>query len=147
MAGVATYLNLPGTTEEAFTFYKSVFGTEFMGPIIRAGDMPEMEGYESLTGEAKNLVMNVALPILGDHLLMGTDVTEEMGGLPVHGEGSYICLMPDSREDADRLFAALSEGGTVQHPMTDEAWGDYFGQFIDRFGVYWMINQSNQSAG
>lgn len=147
MAGVATYLNLPGTTEEAFTFYRDVFGTEFMGPIIRVNDMPQMEGYESLSGEARNLVMNVALPITGDHLLMGTDVTEEMGGAPVHGEGMYICLMPDTRDEADRLHAALAVGGQVQHPMTDEIWGDYFGQVIDRFGVHWMINQSNQPAG
>jgi PhnB protein len=147
LAHVATYLNLPGTTEEAFTFYKAVFGTEFSWPLMRVGDLPAMEGHESLTDEAKNLVMNVGLPILGGHLLMGTDVTGDMGGPPVHGDGAYICLMPDTREEADRLFAALSEGGTVQHPMKDEVWGDYFGQFIDRFGVFWMINQSNQPAG
>ncbi len=147
MAVVATYLNLPGTTEEAFAFYRSVFGTEYSWPLIRVGDMPQMDGVPALSDEAKNLVMNVGLEILAGHLLMGTDVTEEMGGPPVHGDGTSICLMPDSREDADRLFSALSEGGTVQHPMTDEVWGDYYGQFIDRFGVHWMINQSNQRAG
>lgn len=147
MTGVATYLNLPGTTEAAFNFYKTVFGTEFTWPLMRMGDLPQMEGVDALSDAQKNLVMNVGLEILGGHLLMGTDVPEEMGGPPVHGDGMYICLMPDSREEADRLHAALAEGGQVQHPMTDEVWGDYFGQVIDRFGVHWMINQSNQPQG
>jgi PhnB protein len=146
MATVATYVNLPGTVEEAFTFYAGVFGTEIMG-IVRMGDVPPQEGQPEMPEDVKNLIMNAAVPILGGHILMGTDITGWMGGDPVMGNAYSICLSPDSREEADRLFAALSDGGKVGSPMKDEFWGDYYGDFIDRFGVAWMINQSNQPAG
>jgi PhnB protein len=144
MAQTTTYLNFAGTTEAAFTYYKSVFGTEFVGPIARMGDFPPQEGQPPLSDDAKQLVMNVQLPILGGHLLLGTDVTEGMGSKLNQGNNMYICLMPDSREEADRLFASLSEGGSVEDPMTDMFWGDYFGALVDQFGIQWMINYSNQ---
>ncbi len=83
--------------------------------------------------------MNVQLPILGGHLLMGTDATESMGMTVLQGNNVYINLQPDTREEADALFAALSEGGVVEMPMMEMFWGDYFGSLVDKFGVQWMI--------
>ena len=143
MAQVSTYLNFSRQTEEAFTFYKQVFGTEFLG-IMRHRDVPLEEGQPGPSEEDLDLIINVQLPILGGHLLMGTDAPESMGFTVNHGNNVHICLLPDSREEADRLFAALSEGGEVEMPLTDMFWGDYFGSFTDKFGVKWMINQSDQ---
>lgn len=140
MARVSTYLNFPRSTEEAFTFYKSVFGGEFQGPIGRMGDVPPQEGMQPLAEEDKDLVMHIALPILGGHLLMGTDAPESMGFSVRPGNNVYLNLEPDTRAETDRLFAALSEGGKVEMPLQDMFWGDYFGSCTDRFGVQWMFN-------
>ena len=145
MPSVSTYLNFERSTEEAFTFYKSVFGTEFAGPIMRHGDVPSQEGMPQLSDEDKRLVMNIALPILAGHLLMGTDIPASMGMALNKGNDVTIGLHPDSRDEADRLFAALSAGGTVGQPMHDAFWGDYYGDFTDKFGTRWMINYSTQS--
>jgi PhnB protein len=142
VAAVSTYLNFAGNTEEAFEFYKSVFGTEYDGQIYRMGDFPAEEGHAELSDAAKNLVMHVSLPILGGHRLMGTDTVDELGMVLNVGDNVSIMLQPDSREDADRLFAALSPGGNVSMPMADQVWGDYFGSFTDKYGVSWMINYS-----
>jgi len=144
MASVSTYLNFNGTTEEAFNFYKSVFGTEFVS-ISRMGDVPPQEGQPELSDADKQLIMNVTLPILGGHVLMGTDAVESMGFTVNQGNNVYISLLPDSREEADRLFAALSEGGKVEMPMQDMFWGDYYGSLVDKYGVQWMVNYSPQS--
>jgi len=140
MARTSTYLNFSRSTEEAFNFYKSVFGTEFSGPIARMGDVPAQEGQPPLSDEDKNLVMNVQLPITGGHLLMGTDAPESMGFTVNQGNNVYICLDPDTRAEAERLFAALSEGGKVEMALTDMFWGDYFGSLVDKFGTLWMVN-------
>lgn len=145
MAQTSTYLNFAGTTEAAFTFYKSVFGTEFVGEIARMGDAPPQEGQPALSDEDKQLVMHVALPILGGHLLMGTDATESMGMTLNQGNNVYIALQPDTREEADSLFAALSAGGKVEMPMADMFWGDYFGSLVDQYGVQWMVIHSGTS--
>jgi PhnB protein len=142
MARTSTYLNFANSTEEAFNFYKSVFGTEFVGGIARFGDIPAQEGQPAMSDADKQLVMNVQLPILGGHLLMGTDAPESMGFQVNQGNNVYICLDPDTRADADRVFAALSAGGTVEQPLAEMFWGDYFGSLVDRFGVQWMINCS-----
>lgn len=143
MATVSTYLNFSRNTEEAFLFYKSVFGTEFSGPIMRFGNGPGCGPDQPPIAEAdKNLVMHVCLPILGGHLLMGTDSPESMGFKLNQGNNVYITLAPDTRAEADRLFAALSAGGKVEMPLQDMFWGDYFGSFRDKFGVQWMINCS-----
>jgi PhnB protein len=142
MARTSTYLNFDRSTEAAFTFYKSVFGTEFVGPIARHRDVPVPEGQPGPREEDKDLVINVQLPILGGHLLMGTDAPESMGFKVNQGNNVYICLDPDTRAEADRLFAALSEGGKVEMPLQEMFWGDYFGSFVDKFGVQWMINCS-----
>jgi PhnB protein len=145
MAQTSTYLNFARGTEEAFTFYKSVFGTEFLGDIMRHGDVPLPEGAPELSDEDKQLVMNVALPILGGHLLMGTDIPESMGVTVNQGNNVYICLLPDTRSESDTLFAALSAGGKVEQPMQEMFWGDYYGSLVDKFGVQWMINCSSKT--
>jgi PhnB protein len=140
MARVCTYLNFARQTEEAFRFYKTVFGTEFVGGgMMRFGDLPPQEGAPPLAEEDRMLVMHVSLPILGGHVLMGTDAPDSMGFSIHKGNQIHIQLEPDSKEDADRIFAALSEGGTVEMPMGDMFWG-YFGSLSDRFGIQWMIN-------
>ena len=139
MASVSTYLNFDGKTEEAFEFYKSVFGTEYVGGIFRMGDMPPQEGMEPTPDHLKNLVMNVQLPITGGHLLMGTDTVSDWGHELKPGNNVSIMLHPGSREEADRLFADLSAGGSVQMPMADQFWGDYYGALTDAFGIQWMI--------
>ena len=144
MATVATYLNFPRNTEEAFTFYKSVFKTEFYGPIMRFG--PKACGDQVVPESDQNLVMHVGLPILGGHLLMGTDTIEGMGQPHVAGNNVSINLMPDTKAEADALFAALAEGGTVGCPMQDMFWGDYFGFLTDKFGINWMVNCPSQSC-
>lgn len=142
MARVSTYLNFPRATEEAFNFYKSVFGTEFEGGISRFADIPPQEGQPPVAAADKNLVMHVMLPILGGHLLMGTDAPESMGFTVKMGNNVYINLEPDTRAETDKLFTALSEGGTVEMPLQEMFWGDYFGSCVDKFGVQWMFNCS-----
>ncbi len=141
MAKVSTYLNFPRNTEHAFNFYKSVFGTEFSEyGIMRFGDIPASEGMPPITDEDKNLVMHMELQITGGHVLMGSDAPESMGFRPNPGNGVHIMLQPDSRSEADQLFNALSQGGTVTQPMQDMFWGDYYGSCTDKFGVNWMFN-------
>jgi PhnB protein len=144
MARVSTYLNFPKQTEEAFNFYKSVFGTEFEGPINRFGDMPPQEGMPPLSNETKKLVLHMALPITGGHMLMGSDAPEEMGFHVNFGNNIYINLEPDTREETKRLFDALSSGGKVEIELQDMFWGAYFGSCKDKYGVQWMFNCSNK---
>lgn len=145
MARVSTYLNFPRTTEEAFTFYKSVFGTEFLGSIARFKDMPPQPGQPPLAEADKNLVMHVELPILAGHVLMGTDAPESMGFRVRSGNNVYVMLEPDTRGQTDRLFAALAAGGTVEMPLKEMFWGDYYGSLADRYGVQWMFNCASKA--
>lgn len=144
MASVSTYLNFPRNTEEAFNFYKSVFGTEFNDRIHRMGEVPAAPGQPPMAEEDKNLVMHVALPILGGHLLMGTDAPESMGFKVNFGNNVYINLEPDTRAELDRLFAALSAGGKAEMQPQEMFWGDYFASCTDKFGVQWMFNCSSK---
>lgn len=144
MSKVSIYLNFPRNTEEAFIFYREVFGTEFIGQIARMGDAPQGEGAPVLSEEDKNLVMHVALPLLGDFVLMGTDAPESMGFNVVKGNNLFINLEPDTRVEAERLFKRLSDGGEVSMPLQDMFWGDYFGSLTDKFGTHWMINCSEK---
>lgn len=142
MATVNTYLNFNRQTEAAFDFYRQAFGTDYAAPIRRFGDMPAMPGQPPLPEADRGLVLHVALPILGGHLLMGTDAPESVCPPVITGNNFHISLHPDTRAEADGLFAALSAGGKVTMPMQVMFWGDYFGSFVDRFGVGWMINCS-----
>lgn len=145
MAGTSTYLLFDRSTEEAFNFYKSVFGTEFTGGIMRHGDVPTEDGQPELSDEDKRLVMNVALPIYGGHLLMGSDMPASIGFNLQRGNDVQLGIHPDTRAEADALFAALSEGGTVQDPLQEMFWGDYYGALTDRFGVQWYVNTSSKA--
>ena len=140
MASVSTYLNFMGQTEEAFQFYRSVFRTDFAGPVARMGDVPPAPGMPTLSAAEKNLVMHIALPILGGHVLMGTDTLTSLGHKLEVGNNVHINLEPDTRAEADRLFAALSQGGKISTPLQDMFWGAYFGNLTDKFGVQWMVN-------
>jgi PhnB protein len=140
MASVSTYLNFMGNTEEAFTFYAEVFGTEFSAPIFRMGDAPPMPGAPELSDGDKQLVMNVQLPIIAGHVIMGTDMLASMGHELRVGNNVTINLQPDTRAETERLFTALSEGATEGMPLQDMFWGSYFGTCLDRFGVRWMFN-------
>ncbi len=140
MARVSTYLNFPNFTEEAFLFYKSVFGGEFKGPISRFGDLPPNEEMPPLSDEDKNLILHISLEILGGHILMGTDAPESMGFKLFLGNNVYINLEPDSREETDRLFHLLAEGGEIEQELQDMFWGSYYGCCRDKFGVQWMFN-------
>jgi PhnB protein len=146
MARTSTYLNFNGNTEEAFAFYGSVFGTEPVGHVTRMGDVPASPGMPTLSDKDKKAIMHIALPILGGHVLMGTDVLESMGHKVNFGDNLSLMLEPDTREDADKLFARLAEGGKVELPLQDMFWGDYFGQLTDKFGVKWMFNCAGKKA-
>jgi PhnB protein len=141
MALVNTYLNFSDKTEEAFNFYKSVFGTEFIGEgIMRYKDVPPSGEMPPLSESDKNLVMHVGLPILGGHILMGSDACASMGFEVNMGNNFYIGLQPDTREETQKLFSALSQGGKVEQELQDMFWGDYYGTCTDKFGIQWMFN-------
>ena len=137
MASVSTYLNFMGDTFAAFEFYRDVFGTEYRGPVLRNRDVPGMP--DTMSEADLDGIMHVELPILGGHVLMGTDMLESMGHELKVGNNVTINLEPDTREETERLFARLSEGSTEMAPLTEQFWG-YWGVCLDRFGVRWMFN-------
>jgi len=139
MSRVSTYLNFPRSTEEAFEFYKSVFKSEYCMPIARFDSAPANPDHP-LSDADKNLVLHVELPILGGHILMGTDAPESMGFTVAQGNNVMINLEPDTRAETDRLFVELSKGGKVEMPLQDMFWGAYFGSLADRFGIHRMFN-------
>ena len=145
MARVSTYLNFPRCTEEAFFFYRSVFGGEFSGPIHRFADAPAAPGQPPLAAADRELVMHIELPILDGHVLMGTDAPESMGFKCVAGNNMHINLEPDTRAQTERLFKGLAVGGKVEMPLQDMFWGAYFASFTDRFGIGWMLNCAAKS--
>jgi len=145
MAKVSIYLNFAGQTEEAFNFYKSVFKTEFTAPVMRMKDIPANPNMPALSEKEKNAVMHVSMPILAGTMIMGTDMLESMGQKLRIGNNTTISLEPDTNEEADRLFNALSAGGSEIAPMRKEFWG-YWGCCLDRFGIRWMLNVSTMPA-
>ena len=141
MSRVSVYLNFPRNTEEAFIFYKSVFGGDFGGMgVMRFGDMPAMEGAPALAEADKNLIMHIELAITGGAVLMGTDAPESMGFQVNVGNNVHISLEPDTRKESKKLFEALSAGGKVTMDLQDMFWGAYYGSCTDKFGVQWMVN-------
>lgn len=144
MARVSTYLNFPGNTEEAFSFYKQVFKSDFINGIQRFEEAPANPDQPPMTESVKKMVLHVELPILGGHILMGTDALKEFGMTVNTGNNMHINLEPESREEAKRLFDALSENGNIEMPIQDMFWGAYFGSCTDKFGINWMINYQNK---
>jgi PhnB protein len=140
MARTSTYLNFKGKTEEAFNFYRTVFGTDFAMPIQRMSEVPAAPGMPPLSDAEKKMVVHVEMPIVGGHVLMGTDALESMGHKLTLGNNVHINLEPDTREETKRLFLALAEGGKVTMELQDMFWGAYYGAVTDKFGVQWMVN-------
>ena len=143
MARVSTYLNFQGQTEEAFASYAKIFGTE-VTMLSRFSDLPA-SGPSELPAEERNLVMHAELPITGGHVLMATDMLRSMGQETRIGNNTTLCRDVDNREDADRLYGALSEDGSEGSPMADMPWGAYWGVILDRYGIRWMINYTAAS--
>lgn len=136
MAAINPYLNFNGNTEEAFNFYKSVFGGQFLA-VMRFKDNAECG---QMAESDKERIMHIALPIGNGNVLMATDSLESMGQKLTVGNNFYICLSPESKEEAERLFNGLSAGGKIEMPLQDMFWGAYYGSFADKFGVQWMVN-------
>ena len=136
MATVNSYLNFSGNTEEAFNFYKSVFGTEFSA-LVRFKDGP---GGDKMAPEHQDKIMHIALPVGNGNLLMATDMIESMGQILKPGNNFSLSITPGSEEEALKFFNGLSAGGTIEAPFKKEFWGAYFGMFMDKFGIRWMIN-------
>jgi len=138
MTTVNAYLTFNGNCEEAFNFYKSIFGGEFpyMG---RFKDMPAEEG-KKMTGKDAERIMHVSLPISKETMLMGSDTGGEWASNYSQGNNFSISINTDTKGEADRLFSGLSAGGTVTMPMNKTFWGDYFGMFTDKFGINWMVS-------
>ena len=132
------YLNFNGNTEEAFNFYKSVFGGEFRS-LVRFKDTPEAD---KMAEGDRDKIMHIALPIGNGNILMATDALESMGQKLTTGNNFYISIHTESREEADKIYKALSDGGKIEMPIGDTFWGDYFGMFADKFGIQWMVNFS-----
>jgi PhnB protein len=143
MALINPYINFNGNAEEAFTFYKSVFGGEFT-MIVRLKDMESPE-FPVAENDA-NKVMHIGLPI-GKNILMGNDVPEFLGRTNENENRSKISISTESREEADKLFNGLSEGGKVEMPIGDSPWGSYFGMFRDKYGIEWMVDFDPKANG
>ena len=144
MARTSTYLNFPRNTEEAFNFYRSVFGGEFNRGIARFKDIPPADGMPPLPESDRELVMHIELDITGGHVLMGTDAPETMGFTVIKGNNVHINLEPDTREETKKLFDALSAEGNITMELQDIFWGAYFGSCTDKYGINWMVNCSDK---
>lgn len=140
MAQLHPYLNFDGNAEEAFNFYKSVFGGEFLG-VHRMSSAP---GTEQLPENERNRVLHISLPLGNGSILMASDIIPSAGHVLNPGNNVHLSLHPESREEAARLFAGLSAGGQIVMDLQDTFWGAYFGSFTDKFGIHWMINYSTQ---
>lgn len=140
MGRVNTYLNFDGQAEEACTFYATTFGTK-VTMLTRYSDMPAI-GPGELAAEEQDLVMHAQLPITAGHLLMATDLLGSMGQQVRIGNNTTLCINTDSRDEADRLYAALSTNGSEGSPMADMPWGTYWGVTLDRYAIRWMINHT-----
>ena len=143
MALINPHINFNGNAEEAFTFYRSVFGGEF-SKIIRFKDIagPEIQ----IAQKEENKIMHIALPIGKNNALMANDVPEYLGKVNENENRSKISISTESKEEADKLFNGLSAGGAVEMPMADSPWGSYFGMFRDKYGIEWMVEFDQRSA-
>lgn len=139
MTKVSPYLNFAGNTEAAFNFYQAVFGGEFTS-VVRFKDMP-MEGV-TIPKADENKIMHIGLPLGRDTILMASDTLASLGQTLTPGNNVYISIHPDSREEADRIFHALATDGTIEMPIADQPWGDYYGSLKDQFGIQWIVSYS-----
>lgn len=137
MATLLPYVNFAGNAEEAFTFYRSIFGGEFTS-LVRFKDMP-VEGM-SVPDADQDKIMHIGLPVGEGEVLMASDALESLGQEVRQGNNVYISVSVASRDEADRIFDGLSAGGEVEMAIADMPWGDYWGSFKDKFGVLWMIS-------
>jgi len=131
------YLNFDGTTEAAFEFYRSVFGGEYI-QVERYGNMPGTEG--TVPAAEVNRIMHISLPVGGGTVLMGSDISPSRGHVLSQGNNVLLSLHPETVDEGERLFTALSDGGRVDMPFAKMFWGAWYGAFTDRFGIRWMIN-------
>lgn len=140
MARVNTYLNFQGNTEEAFNFYKKVFGTDFIS-ITRMKDMPRQEGAPALAESDADKIMNIQLPITNGHVLMATDALESMGHKVTIGNNVTISLDLDSAEEAEKIYSQLMTNSPENSgPLAPMPWGALWGSCQDQFGIRWMIS-------
>lgn len=138
MAQINPYIHFNGNAEEAFTFYKSVFGGEF-AMIVRFKDMPNNPNMPIDESEA-NKIMHIALPIGKSNVLMASDTPKFMGKHNENETRSKISISAASKEEANKLFNGLSKGGKIEVPIADSPWGSYFGMFRDKYGIEWMVD-------
>ena len=141
MATINPWINFNGNAEEAFTFYKSVFGGEF-GKIIRFKDLAGSDF--KVTNAEQNKIMRITLPIGKNTILMANDVPDYLGKVNENENRSKIAVTAESKEEADKLFNGLSAGGSVEMPMSDSPWGTYFAMFRDKYGIEWTIEFSSK---
>ena len=139
MATINPWINFNGNAEEAFIFYKSVFGGEFT-KIVRLKDLSSPE-FPVADADAEKIML-IALPIGNNSVLMANDVPSFMGTVSEHENRSKILVTAQSKEEADALFDGLSTGGEAEGPMSQSLWGTYFGMFRDKYGIEWMIEFS-----
>lgn len=144
MATVNVYLTFNGNCREVFEFYKSVFGGEY-SYFGTFGEMPQDENSQPLSDEDAKKVMHVSLPISKETCLMGSDIIGEQSLSFKEGNNFSISINAESRDEADKLFNALSAGGQITMPMNNTFWGAYFGMFSDKFGINWMVNFDEQT--
>ena len=136
MVTINPYLNFSGNTEEAFNFYKSVFGGEFL-MLQRFKDTPEAG---EISKDEKEKLMHISLPIGKGNTLMATDALESMGHKVTAGNNFHLSVETETREEAERIFKSLSEGGKVTMPQDNTFWGSYFGMLTDKYGIQWMVS-------
>ena len=137
MASINPYIHFNGNAEEAFTFYKSVFGGEF-AMVARFKDLASDE--HPIAENEANKIMHISLPIGKTSVLMGSDTPEFMGKHNENETRSKISINAETKEEADKLFSGLSAGGTVEMPIDNSPWGSYFGMFRDKYGIEWMVS-------
>lgn len=145
MAQINPYIHFNGNAEEAFTFYKSVFGGEF-AMVMRFKDMPANPDYPMPESEA-NKIMHIALPIGNTSILMASDTPEFMGRHNENETRSKISISAENKEEADKLFTGLSADGKIEIPIADSPWGSYFGMFRDKYGIEWMVDFDPRYGG
>lgn len=145
MAQINPYVMFNGNAEEAFNFYKSVFGGEFV-TVVRFKDMPASPDQKWTESEA-NKIMHIALPIGKNSLLMANDVPSGMGRVDENENRSKISISAESKEEADKIYHGLSAGGQVEMPIGDSPWGSYFAMFRDKYGIEWMVDFDTKRKG